>query len=307
MRLRSRLVAVIAVTIAATSISAAQSDHPLRAATFRADSALVLVPVTVTDRRGAIVNGLASRSFTVTEDGVTLPIETFSEEDVPVSIGVVLDLSGSMRGVLPAAKDSLRALLKDANPGDEAFLNPVSTTLRPHQGFTRNFDEILSQVAFEDAGGSTPLIDTVYDSLKELRSGIRTRKALVIISDGVDNHSRRSREELLRLARESDAQIYTIAVSTTAPSTKPIAVTEEKRGLLFLEELAEGTGGMSFMVHGPADTATAAASIGRALRNQYTIGFVPRAGDRGGQWRRIRVKLADSRMKAYARTGYRAD
>ena len=110
------------------------------------------------------------------------------------------------------------------------------------------------------------------------------------------------------LAVESDAQIYTIATATPAqPQYKPIALTEEKSGLLFLDELAAKTGGMSFIVRGRTDIARAAASIGEALRNQYTIGYVPRGDGPSGRWRRIKVSVAGSGMRAYARTGYRLD
>jgi Ca-activated chloride channel homolog len=301
-----RAVALIAVAIAVWPAAAQKRSTP-EVPAFRTDSTLVLVPVTVVDRRGSIVNGLASDAFLLTEDGVRQQIRSFTEEDAPVSMGIVLDLSGSMKGVLGAAKESLRALMKDANPADEAFLNAVSTSPRAYSGFTGNFDELLQKVAFEDAGGNTALIDTIYGSLNQLRSAIHARKSLLVISDGMDNHSRYSREELLRRAVESDAQIYTIAVGTSSPYAKPMTIMEERRGLLFLDELAAKTGGISFIVHSPADIAAAAAGIGRALRNQYTIGYVPRGNDRNGQWRRIRVKVADSGLRAYARTGYRPD
>jgi Ca-activated chloride channel family protein len=271
------------------------------------DSTLVLVPVTVVDHRGAIVNGLASDAFTLTEDGVRQQVRSFTEQDAPVSMGIVLDLSGSMKGVLGPAKESLRALMKDANPADEAFLNTVSTRPRAYSGFTHDFDEVLSRVAFEKAGGDTALIDTIYGSLHQLRSGVHARKALLVISDGMDNHSRYSRQELLDRAVESDAQIYTIAVDNAPAFSKGVKLLEERRGLLFLDDLAVKTGGMSFIVRGQSDIIDAAARIGRALRNQYTIGYVPRGDGRGGQWRRIRVKVEGSGMRAYARTGYRLD
>jgi Ca-activated chloride channel family protein len=302
-----RILAVTAVAIALTCSAGAQTRLAPDSATFRTDSTLVLVPVTVVDHRGAIVNGLASDAFTLTEDGVRQQVHSFSEEDAPVSMGIVLDLSGSMRAVLGAAKESLRALMKDANPADEAFLNTVSTSPRAYSGFTRDFDEVLTRVAFEKAGGDTALIDTIYGSLHELRSGTYARKALLIISDGMDNHSRYSRQELMSRAVESDAQVYTIAVDNARAFSKPMERREESRGLLFLDELAVKTGGMSFVVHGQADILAAAASIGRALRNQYTIGYLPHSKDRDGQWRRIRVKVEGSGLRAYARTGYRLD
>ena len=302
-----RIFAATAVAMAAVCSAGAQTRAARAAAAFRSDSALVLVPVTVVDHRGAIVNGLASDAFTLTEDGVRQQVHSFTEEDAPVSMGIVLDLSGSMRGVLGSAKEALRALMKDANPADEAFLNTVSTSPRAYAGFTRDFDEVLTRVAFEKASGDTALFDTIYGSLHQLRSGLHTRKALLIISDGMDNHSRYSRQELLDRAVESDGQIYTIAVDNPPAFSKPMERREESRGLLFLDELAAKTGGMSFVVRGQADIATAAASIGQALRNQYTIGYVPRGRDRDGQWRRIKVKVEGSGMRAYARTGYRLD
>jgi Ca-activated chloride channel family protein len=300
----------LAVAVAA-AVAAWPAEGPKGAtaaeATFRADGTLVLVPVTVIDRRGAIVTGLASEAFTLTEDGVQQQLRAFSEEDAPVSIGVVLDLSGSMARVLGAAKESLRTLMKDANPDDEAFLNGVSSQPRVYSGFTEALDDIVRQVETERAYGYTALIDTIYGSLEQLRTGVHPRKALVVISDGIDNHSRYTSRELQRLAEETDAQIYSIAVSGGAPRTQGVAFAEEMGGLSFLRDLAERTGGLSFVVRDGTDIAKATASIGRALRNQYTIGYAPSGNGRSGQWRRIRVKVEGPGMTAYARAGYRLD
>jgi len=301
---------IFAVAVAA-AVAAWPAEGPKGAApevpAFRADGTLVLVPVTVVDRRGAIVNGLASDAFTLTEDGVQQPLRAFSEEDAPVSIGIVLDLSGSMAPVLGAAKESLRTLMKDANRQDEAFLNGVSSNPRAYSGFTEAFDDIVRRVETERASGYTALIDTIYGSLEQLRTGVHPRKALVIISDGMDNRSRYTSRELQRLAVETDAQIYAIAVSGGAPRKQLRALAEEMGGLSFLRDLAERTGGLSFVVRDGTDIAKATASIGRALRNQYTIGYAPSGNGRSGQWRRIQVKVEGSGMRAYARAGYRLD
>jgi Ca-activated chloride channel family protein len=238
---------------------------------------------------------------------VQQPLRAFSEEDAPVSIGIVLDLSGSMARVLGAAKESLRTLMKDANPVDEAFLNGVSSKPRAYSGFTEAFDDIMRRVETERASGYTALIDTIYGSLEQLRAGVHPRKALVVISDGIDNRSRYTSRELQRLAVETDAQIYAIAVSGGAPRTQGVAYAEEMGGLSFLRDLAERTGGLSFVVRDGTDIAKATASIGRALRNQYTIGYAPSGNGRSGQWRRIRVKVESPGMTAYARAGYRLD
>jgi len=224
MRLRNgtsgRIFAVAVLAIAIVRPACAQTYSVRGASAFRTDSALVVVPVTVVDRRGAIVNGLAGNAFTLTEDGVRQQVHSFSEEDAPVSIGVVLDLSGSMKGALGPAKESLRALMKGANPADEAFLNTVSTRPRAYAGFTHNFDEVLSRVAFETAGGDTALVDTIFASLRELRSGTYAWKALLVISDGMDNHSRFTSTEL---ARQLAGSLGSPFGSTTSRETPPPA------------------------------------------------------------------------------------
>jgi Ca-activated chloride channel family protein len=295
----------LAMFFAAAGSAGAQPLRAPEVPAFRADSTLVLIPVAVVDRRGALVNGLAKDAFTLTEDGVRQQIRSFSEEDVPVSMGIVLDLSGSMKSVLGVAKESLGTLMKDVNPADEAFLNTVSTRPRAYSGFTDNFDDVLNRIALEGAGGDTALIDTIYNSLKELRSGVHARKALLVISDGMDNHSRYSKGELLDLAVESDAQIYTIAIDNGARYAKAMEAMEARRGLLFLDELSARTGGISFVVRSGKDITEASATIGRALRNQYVIGYVPQAEDRSGRWHRIVVKVAGGGARAYARAGYR--
>lgn len=302
-----RVFVTLAAGLAALSPVIGQKRLSPDVPAFRADSALVLVPVTVVDHRGAAVNGLARDAFTLTENGVQQQIRSFNEQDVPVSIGIVLDVSGSMRKVLGTAKESLRAVMRDADPADEVFLNSVSTRPRTHSGFTRDFDEILRRVSQEDAQGNTALIDTIYASLKRLRSGVHARKALLIISDGMDNHSSHSKEELMRCAVEADAQIYTFAVGAWSRAAKPIELTEEKQGLSLLEELATKSGGMNFVVRDRRDIPEAALSIGQALRNQYAIGYVPHDKNGDGKWRGIRVKVSGSGLRAYARTGYRIE
>jgi Ca-activated chloride channel family protein len=200
--------------------------------------------------------------------------------------------------------------MSGANPSDEVFLNGVSTRPRTYSSFEDSFEETMRRVESEGAGGYTALIDTVYESLQELRSGVHPRRALVVISDGMDNHSRYTREELLRRAEETDAQVYTIAVVTAInpiQPPKPMVMNEGQRGLHFLQDLAERTGGIGFAVSNRAEIAQAVASIDQALRNQYVLGYAPRDGGDGGRWRKIKVKVAGSGMKAYARTGYRLD
>jgi Ca-activated chloride channel family protein len=300
------LPAVVAVVLPARAIAqhfVAVNDK----AAFHTDSSLVLVPVTVTDRKGAIVIDLPREAFTIRENGQEREIRAFSVEEEPVSIGVVFDLSGSMKESLRGAREALRALTASANPDDEAFLETVSTHPRSALGFTNDIGELLSEVAFEKARGDTALVDTVWQSLDHIRSAAHERKALIVISDGMDNHSRHTQSELLARAMEADLQIYTISIFNPPVNNKPSKLFEEQHGLLLMQELADRTGGLQFMVRSDNDMQQAAVHIGAALRNRYSIGYVPANGDRSGQWRKIQVRVARAGLKAHARTGYRLD
>jgi Ca-activated chloride channel family protein len=274
---------------------------------FRSDATLVLVPVTVTDRNGAIVNGLPREAFSVKENGVEQQIRSFSVEEEPVSMGVVFDLSGSMKESLGGARQALRALTASANPDDEALLETVSTHPKSVLGLTNDISELLSMVAFEKARGDTALVDTVGLSLDHIRSAGHTRRAVIVISDGMDNHSRHTQSELLNRAMEEDLQIYTISIFNPPGNRKASQLMEEQHGLLLMEELADRTGGLQFMVRSDEDMRRAAERIGAAMRNRYSIGYIPANGERSGQWRRIQVKVARAGLKVHARTGYRLD
>jgi len=274
---------------------------------FRTGASLVLVPVTVTDRNGAIVNGLPREAFSVKENGVEQQIRSFSVEEEPVSIGVVFDLSGSMKESLGGARQALRALTASASPDDEALLETVSTHPRSALGFTNDIAELLSVVAFEKARGDTALVDTIGQSLDHIRSAVHARRALIVISDGMDNHSRHSQGELLKTAMEADLQVYTISIFNPSANRKASQLFEEQHGLLLMQELAERTGGLQFMVRSDEDMRQAAARVSAAMRNRYSIGYISANGERSGQWRKIQIKVARAGLKAHARTGYRAD
>jgi len=272
---------------------------------FKTNADLVLVPVTVSDHNGSIVNGLRANAFNVFDDRISERIFSFSEEDVPASIGVILDMSGSMKATLSQAKFALRSFLDIANPEDEAFLYSVSSRPKRNAGFTEDVDTLLSGVT-SDARGSTALIDTIYCGLDTMRSARQPRKALLIISDGMDNHSGYSKTELLKRALESDVQIFTIAIDNAPRYEKPIQRQEARHGLSLLEELAAKTGGLYFVIRDSEDIGHAATSISRAIRNEYTIAYVPGNAVRDGRWHAIEVRLRVPGLRIYARAGYYA-
>ncbi len=276
-----------------------------RGPAIKVDVNLVLVPVTVTDDMGRIVSGLRRDNFNVYDDKQEQPIISFSSEDAPFSVGVVFDTSGSMSGQkIHEARLAARAFWQAANPEDEAFLVTFSDRAELQVDFTRDFAEIQNGLLFAAPKGATALIDAVDLAMRHLKSARNTRKALLVISDGGDNHSRLSKGELLRYAREADVQIYGIGIHNGSSSP------EEMSGPLLLEELANATGGQHFMVQSENELPDIAARIGIALHDQYMIGYQPPEGAQPGKWRRIRVRLQAPKgvptLRVYARTGYYA-
>jgi len=304
--MKTRTTVICVLSALAVSGATALAQRPV-APEYSIDSKLVLVPVTVTDRNGAFINGLSRDAFTVSEDGVKQQIRSFSVDEAPVSMGIVLDTSGSMKDLLPVARESLRTFAAMSNPADEAFLSTVSTRPRVWSGFTDDLDGLVSNAAFEGAAGSTALIDTIWVSLDQLRSAKNARKALLVLSDGADNHSRHTRGELLERASEADVQIYTISLNDPPRYVRGVQLVEYQHGLQLMQDLASRTGGLQFDVRGRGDVDQAVTGVSQALRNEYSIGYTPLNPDRSGKFRRIQVKVARAGLKAHTRTGYRLD
>jgi Ca-activated chloride channel family protein len=287
---------------------------------FRTSTGMVLVPVTVTDHNGKTVNGLQRDNFTIFDEHNAEPIVSFAGDDTPCSVGLVLDTSGSMRGVLGDAKDTTHAFFKNANPEDEFLLLTVSTKPESVSGFTTDVAELEKDVQFTSAGGMTALVDTVYLSLNRMRSAKSPRRALLVISDGLDNYSRYSKSELLRVALEADVQIYSVIVNSGGdgggPSAgipfrpsmvgKPIDMARQSQEKYFLEELSEKTGGLHFRAGNAGEAQDAVLKAGRAIRNVYVIGYRAPESDASGKWHHIHVKADVPHTSVSARSGYYA-
>jgi Ca-activated chloride channel family protein len=299
-----RCVSPLLLLLGCLPAAIAQAGENIHSPTFAVDAPVVLVPTTVMDRKGAIVSGLPSEAFEVDQDNVPQRITSFAEQDVPVSVGIVFDTSGSMRNVLPQAKTVLRAFLDACNREDEAFLYTVANRPEKDFGFTSDFSTLTNHLVFTDAGGSTALVDTIYAAMLQSRSARRTRRALLVISDGMDNHSRYSARELIAAAVEADVQIYAVSVFDPPRNKKPIELQEERNGVFFLDELTRKTGGFRITAYGSGDVGNAAARIGRAMRDQYLIGYIPENTSDNGKWHAIKVRLKTGNATAYARSGF---
>jgi Ca-activated chloride channel family protein len=304
-----------AALVALFSLSGLEAQQ-LAPATFRTSAQMVLVPVSVTDHDGRTIEGLRPQDFSVFDDQTPRQIASFTSEDSPCSIGLVLDVSGSMRNALGTAKNVARAFFKAANPDDEFLLLTVSSAPGAAPEFTTDTETLERQLQATAAGGMTALIDTLYLGLRRMREAKQPRRALLILSDGMENYSRYSKGDLMRLAQEADVQVYTILVdglggayASTIPFrpsmiAKPGDMAAARQGPTMLEELSDKTGGLHFHVRGESDATDAAARAGRALRNEYIIGYHPPDSPLAGKFHHVRVKANVPRVRVYARNGY---
>jgi len=301
------------------AVGKSDAQNVPRAANFSTSTRMVLVPVTVTDHYGKAITGLQAKDFNVFDDQAPQQIVSFSTQDAPCSAGLVLDISGSMQSTLGVVKDSALTFVRSANQSDEFLLLTVSTLPEVSPGFTTDTGAVEENIAYTKPGGFTALIDTVYLGLNQMRKARNPQRALVIVSDGVDNHSRYSKGELLRVALEADVQIYTIIIDNglggstgnTVPFrpsmiAKPGDQGAARQGPSLLEELAEKTGGLSFHARNGAEAREGMMKISQALRNEYVIGYQPADSEPSGKLHRIRVKSTVPKVTVHARTSYYA-
>jgi Ca-activated chloride channel homolog len=272
---------------------------------LKATADLVLVPVTITDPMNRLVTGLDKENFQLFEGGANQEIKTFSSEDAPVSLGVIFDSSGSMSSKMERAKDAVMEFFKTANPQDEFFMITFSDEPEVVSDFTNSVDEIQSKLVFTIPRRRTALLDAIYMGVTKMREAKYAKKALLIISDGGDNHSRYTENEIKALVKEADVMVYAIGIYDRYFPTE-----EERLGPALLGEVAELSGGRAFTVENPNDLADVATKIGVELRNQYVLGYRPQNIQRDGKWRKIKVKLLPPKglpqLRVYARTGYYA-
>jgi len=273
---------------------------------FSVDSTLVLVNVAVTDARGRFVTGLEQQDFQVFEDKTAQTVAYFSAEEAPVSVALVLDFSGSMASAFGKLQQAVAEFLKSANPLDEFCLIEFRDRPEMSMGFTSAPGAIQNRVALTKPEGNTALLDAVYLGLRHMRKARNARKILLIVSDGGDNHSRFRAREVENLARESDVEIYAIGMGSSSVRT----VGDLWDGPALLNELADEAGGRCYDIDDPRGLPAVADKIGRELRHQYVLGYVPQNRQRDGRYRRIQVKIARApgqpRLTAYWKRGYYA-
>jgi Ca-activated chloride channel homolog len=275
---------------------------------LKLDVDLALVNVTVTDPYNRLVTGLDPDNFRVYEDNVEQEVVTFSSEDVPISIGVIFDMSGSMTNKIGKAREAAIQFFKTANPQDEFFLVSFNERAELTSAFTNSVEDLQSRMMLAAPKGRTALLDAIYLGLSQMRGAKNGKRALLILSDGGDNHSRYNESDIKRLVKEADTQLYAIGIFD--PLGYRNRTPEELNGPSLLSEVTEMTGGRVFAVENLNDLPDIASKIGMELRNQYVLGYRPSNKAHDARWRKIKIKLRAPKglppLNVYSKTGYYA-
>jgi len=292
------------VTIPQRPRPPAKKDETARPqATIRVDTTLILVPVTVNDPLNRPVSGLERENFRVFEDSVEQEITQFAMDDAPVAVGLVFDTSGSMGAKLVTSRLAASQFFRISNPEDEFFLVEFDDAPHLRVPLTGDTGTIENQLTFSRSHGSTALLDAIYLGLHEMKNSKKNKKALLLITDGGDNHSRYSPREVTNLVRESDVLIYSIGVFGGGSTP------EEAGGPGLLRHISEQTGGRLFEAI-PQELPDVAKKIGIELRNRYILAYAPKNQQRDGKYHKITVKVVPPRglpkLTAHWRLGYNA-
>jgi len=279
---------------------------------------LVQLHVRVIDRNNRPINNVGQNEFHIFEDGVPQNIESFTREDVPISYGLAVDTSGSLRSQLQSVIDAGKTIISSNKPGDETFLVRFisSDKIETVQDFTANKEQLLDGLdSFYVEGGQTAVIDAVYlsdEHVSEYRKGDegdRRRRALIVITDGEDRNSFYKQEQLFARLREEDVQIFVIGfVNELDKETGLIRKSPREKAVTLIKKLASETGGRAFFPDSVAELPQIAGEIVRDLRTQYVIAYNPTNKTQDGSYRAIKVTVdqpgGDSEKRiALTRTG----
>jgi len=251
------------------------------------------------------VTGLEKHNFKVFEGKELQDIRHFSGEDVPVSLGVIFDMSGSMSSKFDRAREAITEFFRTANPQDEFFMIAFSDKPEELSDFTSSVEDIQGKLLYTTPKGRTALLDAIYLGISKMRQAKYQKKALLIISDGGDNRSRYTESEIKSLVKEQDVLIYAIGIYDHYFPTD-----EERLGPQLLSDITEVTGGRAFTVDNPNDLGDIATKIGIELRNQYVLGYRPKNLVSDGKWHKVKVKLVPPKglppLQVHAKAGYYA-
>jgi len=319
-RKKSVIIAIACVVIALPAVMAAyvaqsqkaqdapadKPQTPAQNQTIKVDVDLVQVTATVTDAQNRYVTGLEQEHFQIWEDKLEQKIEYFSAEDVPISLGVIFDTSGSMKDKISTARDAAVTFLKTGNPEDEYFLVEFANRPQVAEDFTTDVSRLQNKLIFTPAKGMTAMYDSVYLGLEKLKEGNNPKKALLLITDGEDNRSRYTFSNVKDFVKEQDVQIYGIGIVDDWNSNLGSGHT----GRAMVEELSDLTGGRAFFPDSVYELEDICTKIAVELKNQYVIGYKSTNEAKDGKWRKLRLKINPPkglpRLNVRAKSGYYA-
>jgi VWFA-related protein len=286
-------------------LAAAAAGIPLwaqeGAARFTADTRLVVLHATVVDKRGKLLTDLQQSAFHVFEDGVEQPLKIFRREDVPVSMGIVVDNSGSMRDKRRKVEEAAMALVKASNPQDEIFVVNFNDEAYLDVDFTSDAKKLEDGVARIDSRGGTAMRDAIDLAMDHLKKARRDKKVLVVVTDGNDNASEITLERLIQRAQQREVGVYTVGLLDEEERR------EAKRAKRALDSITEATGGHSYYPKDVDDVGKFTLDVAHEIRNQYTLAYSPSKADLDGTFRQVRVTVnAKDKPRVRTRTGYYA-
>lgn len=255
---------------------------------------MVVVHTTVVNKNGQFISGLKQENFRVFEDNLAQNIVSFSQEDVPVSLGIAIDLSGSMRDKFDNVTKAALAFMRASNPNDEVFLVGFNSEVELIEDYTNDADLISDDLNNTVVTGGTALWDAIYLSVQKAQAGTKPKKALIVITDGEDKDSYYKLDEMVAKVQESDVQIYSIGFLNEIPEAGLFGrwtKTEPEKAHDALKRISDETGAKAFFPKDISDIHTIVSEIAYELRNQYSISYVSSNAARDGAWRRLRVAL----------------
>jgi Ca-activated chloride channel family protein len=292
---------------ATATLSSAQNIND-RDYNLTVDVELVQLPVSVLDKHGLPVRGLQQEHFTIYEDKVQQDITLFKQEDIPLSIGLVIDASGSMTDKLERLQTSAMTFVRESNPDDETSIVSFADEVNLVQDFTRNQRKLSRALAGITPSGNTSLYDAVFLAAEHLNAqSFHEKKVLLVVSDGEDNKSKYKLKEVLSAIQESKIILYTVGLLSPNPVFYTYTTDGGKKAL---KKLAEATGGASFFPKNVNQVEEICKKIARDLREQYTIGYKPSNDKLDGTWRKVQVRVNPpktvSNIKVRSKQGYYA-
>jgi len=304
---KRRLFSLLLLIILPSVVMSQGNPQPGQAGPFaiRTNVDLVVLRASVRDHKGAPVSGLTQEDFQVYEDKVPQQIESFSHEDVPVTVGLVIDSSGSMRPKRPDVIAAAMAFVRSSNPEDQIFVvnfnEHVSLGLPADIPFTSNPAQLEKALSRNVITGMTALYDAITVGLDRLQKGKWDKKVLIVVSDGGDNASKRTLAQVMSLVNQPNTLIYTVGIFDDS---------DEDQNPHVLRQLSRASGGEAFFPKSLDEIRPICEQIARDIRSQYTITFVPTNKKQDGAYRTIDVKARGPsrvrRLSVSTRAGYSA-